>query len=549
MQVATFAEVFQYTMFAQAGKRALLQDLGASPFPAPPFPQTTIDDSVADILPVWHFDHDAAKTPAKVTNLTCLCRGMGNGRMTVATAVTLESAGIKTAQGLDIDLPLTPDFVIQKGYLKSSKLGAGAHFLHPLQAEIDRSMSVVFGYEFKDGPSAKPVKITEAAMDSNEFMPQAGVQPSAVTVGKGQRAKVVLAPLRVVVFFSFVTAKERADFEPGGILGAGRVWPHVMIMANRDLAETSSVIHVQRPTSLSMDRGDHSTHADMNLTIESAFFSDNNTFISVAPGGPPSPYWHELFSNYDVGVTSGTIRAVDPLEKGGSISGAVQVLDFFKNYVPSTITRVPGQGAYDNVHVAPTMKSPVASRHPTYQLDRIYMAPFCEHDCLHVHWRWSVTNTVQPVFGWAAKGPDPRIPGEPYKVAGTPMVASNQTVGIENTGPNSFRYHAKAVGLDGISASPPIPPGTFSLFFHHGMAYAISLTSFKIRALDALIDTLAGTKLEPDIELPASLSTPTRYWRLRFDGIDLPDFPGVTDIVKERKLTLNLPQLLKRASP
>jgi hypothetical protein len=545
--VATFAEVFQYSMFAQAGKRASFKDLGAAPFPAPPFPQQSIDDSLAQSLPVWHFEHDAASTPNKVTNLTCLCRGMGNGRMTVATAVTFENAGIKTVQGVDIDLPLTPDFVIQKGYLKTGKLAAGAHFLYPLQAEIDLSMSVVFGYEFKDGPGAQPIKIPEAALDSNDFMPQAGIQASPITVGRGQRAKVVVAPLRVIVCFSFVTAKERSDFEPGGILGAGRVWPHVMIMANRDIAEASSAIHVERPTALTMDRGDHAKHADMNLTIESAFFADNNTEIQLAKSGNPSPYWDDLFGVYDVGVTSGTIRAVDPQEKGGSIAGAVQTLDFLgASYTPRSTPRLKGQGAYDNLHVAPTMKSSAAASHPGFTLDRIYMAPFCEHDCLHTHWRWAQYNKVKHVFGWAPQGPDPRIPGEPYKVAGSPMVPVNQIVNVETTGPNSFRYRAKAVGVDGVAASPAIPSGTFSLFFHHGMAYAISLAFVQVQLLDSAIDAIAIAKNEPSIGSTATLSTPIRYWRLRFGGVDL---SLAADIVNERLVVLDRSKVLGRASP
>src|SRR6185369_12503150 len=136
------------TMFAQAGQRTSVSNIGAVPFPAPPIPEKTIPDEQAALHAIWHFDHDAGKDPARVKNLTCLARGMGSGRMTVATAVTLEHAGIKLAQGGDIDLLLTPAFVIHKGYLKRGSLGANAHFLYPLQAELDVSMLVVFGYEF-----------------------------------------------------------------------------------------------------------------------------------------------------------------------------------------------------------------------------------------------------------------------------------------------------------------------------------------------------------------------------------------------------------------
>src|SRR5258706_6648538 len=134
-------------MFAHAAKLTRAgANLDAKPFPKPALPQSFVSDSQAPRLPIWHFDHDASATPALVSNLTCVSRGMGNGRMTVATAVTLEQAAVKTmpspdgkAQSVDIDLPLTPAFVIQKMYLKTSTLNADSHFLYPLPAEIDLS--------------------------------------------------------------------------------------------------------------------------------------------------------------------------------------------------------------------------------------------------------------------------------------------------------------------------------------------------------------------------------------------------------------------------
>jgi hypothetical protein len=542
-EVATFADVFGYTLWAQAARRTSFSDVGASPFPEPAASKIEVSDFLARFLPVWHFDHDAKGSPATIRNLTCLARGMGNGRMTVADAITLEKAAIKTADGTDIDLPLDPSFVVTPGYLKKSHLVAGANFLYPLETEIDVSMAVTFGYEFKSGPRAKPVKFSDASMDSTEFMPAPGATQKPPNVGAGQRAKVVVAPLRVIVCFSFVTAKERADFEPGELLGAGRVWPHVLIMANRDLQECSTTVHVQRPANFNMIGGDHTKHADMNNAIESALFADHNAPPHKTFGNP-EPYWSNLFAAYDVAVTSGTIRAVDPLEKGGAVAGAVQVLgDDKTTYLPVAVAREPHQGAYDNVHTAPTMRSSALTPPASFFLDRIYMAPFCEHDCLHTHWRWSRDNTKPSVFGWADGQQDPRVPGTPYKQAGSPMVPSNQTVNLISTGPSSFRYQAKAVGVDGVDASSRIPAGTFSIFFHHGMAYAIQLDSILINALDLKIDKDAA--FEPGLGLPpagfAVTSTPVRYWRLRFGG--------TTTAIRERLKVVDRPKLLARASP
>jgi len=177
----------------------------------------------------------------------------------------------------------------------------------------------------------------------------------------------------------------------------------------------------------------------------------------------------------------------------------------------------------------------------------ISMAPFCVHDCLHTHWRWATSNTVKPVFGWSKVSSDPRIPGQPYLVAGAPMVPANQTVTMTMTSPSSFRYDAKAVGTDGINRSPAIPSGTFSLFFHHGMAYAISLSSAQIQLLDSLIDGNALRRNEPGVGATATLHTPIRYWRLRFGGDDV--FLSDTDKVNERSKVVARAKLLARASP
>jgi hypothetical protein len=542
--VATFGEVFQYTMFFQAGRGGNPNDLGVSPFQKPPIPAFTVSDTVALTQAVWHFEHEASTAPQLVKNLTCIARGMGNGRMTVAKAITFESARIVTVKGTDIDLPLTPAFRLQHAYLKTGKLAANGHFLYPLQAQIDQSMVVTFGYEFAGGPGSPPTTIAKDALESADFMPNPS--PSANQVGAGQQQTVVVGPLRVLVFVSLMTGKERADFEPGGILGAGRVWPHVMIMANWDIAQASAVIHVERPSSLTMDGGDHSKHADMNNGIEAAFFADNNA-PPLLPGSKPSPFWDDLFDVTELGKSTGTVRAVDPAEKGGAITGAIQRLNTDGvTYRAASIVREKRQGAYDNTHVAPTMRSSATpTEPPDFQLKKIYMAPFCEHDCLHTHWRWSKDNKLNSVFGWAATGKDPRVPGEPYKVVGTPMVAHNQTVDVESTSLSSFKYRAKAVGLDGIDSKKPIPAGTFSTFFHHGMAYAIALNSNEIKLLDALIDSKAVKDGEPSLGVlnTAVLSNAVRYWRLRFGGDDA---VFSQQIVNERLKVIDRAKVLAR---
>lgn len=460
----------------------------------------------------------------------------------MCSAITYQDVRVVTAQGVTIDLPLTPGFVIQKAYLKSGQIVPGRHVLYPLPAEIDVSMLTAFGFDFPGGPGAAPVVTPQDALASPSFMPNPASTPP---VGAGQHLKVTLAPLRVIVFVSLVTGKERADFEPGALLGAGRVWPHVMVIANRDLNEVHATVHVERPKKLTMAGGDHTKHAEMNDTIEAAFYADNNREVTIAT--QPSPFWDDLFDGFDVGVASGTIRAVDPAETGGTLSGAIQRLkDDGVSYSASTVERLPSQGAYDNVHIAPTMKSTATpTEPPDHQLKRIFMAPFCEHDCLHMHWRWAGYHTKTFVLGWSGAVADARVPGTPYKTAGTPMVPANQFVDIESTAVNSVKYVAKASGERAPGPSPPIPAGTFSIFFHHGMAYSIVLNSALIHAVDVLIDSTSGLKDEPFLGVTekAVTSAAVRYWRLRFGGDSVTFAPN---IVNERLKVISRAKLLAR---
>lgn len=238
---------------------------------------------------------------------------------------------------------------------------------------------------------------------------------------------------------------------------------------------------------------------------------------------------------------------MDPRETGGTLSGAIQRLKSDGvNYKPDTIERLPAQGAYDNVHIAPTMKSSATpTEPPDHQLKRIFMAPFCEHDCLHMHWRWAGYHTKSFVHGWSGDVGDARVPGTPYKAPGAPMVPANQFVNVESTALNSVKYVAKAVGERAPGPSPPIPAGTFSIFFHHGMAYAIVLDSVLIHGVDVLIDSTSGGRDEPFLGLTekAVTSVPVRYWRLRFGG-DARAF--APNIVNERLKVINRAKVLAR---
>jgi len=130
----------------------------------------------------------------------------------------------------------------------------------------------------------------------------------------------------------------------------------------------------------------------------------------------------------------------------------------------SDFDKLAGQGAYDNLHLAPRMKftSKVATG-PT--IPDIVMAPFCIHDCFHTHTRWGTLNGGLPESNQGFSG---RVP---YQVSGAPLVPGNQTVWISLTKTGSttgFEYRGSQAGT--------ILPGTWSVINHHGSAYALEVT-------------------------------------------------------------------------
>ena len=105
-----------------------------------------------------------------------------------------------------------------------------------------------------------------------------------------------------------------------------------------------------------------------------------------------------------------------------------------------------GQGEFDNVHIAPKMFVPASAidwpdfgvagppsmRRAYESVKEITMAPFCVHDCLHMHVRWGEwigTNvfTSDPAFrGWV--GDD--LPNDDNG-SGLPLVPANQKITLK----------------------------------------------------------------------------------------------------------------------
>jgi hypothetical protein len=116
-----------------------------------------------------------------------------------------------------------------------------------------------------------------------------------------------------------------------------------------------------------------------------------------------------------------------------------------------------------------------------YGLENVAMAPFCIHDCFHMHWRWSNGPDDPQVKGWVAN--------RPFAKAGAPLlVPGNQGVTLEMHSPVSFTYTAKAEGC---------PASEWEIILHHCGAYALSVGTKGKLARAAVLDSIPGRWISP----------------------------------------------------
>ena len=555
--MASLDDLLSKTMLFTAAKdagidpKSLKLGAGAPIAFKPPYePPPAVDDIDPATQAVWHWKHDPG-APAKVEALTAFVRAAGpkGMPMPVCPRIEVESVTIKVRADDDtLELPLTSKYVLTKFFLNGGTIKGGGSGWWRLPANVDRSMLIVFGYELQRASGVAPKPIDPAVIESlgPHFFPDpdvpasdpdAAAAPSShiappAIVGIHQSVTAYVAPTWVIVTFGLTTCKERADFEPGEVLGAGRIYPHVMVTCNVAAAQVESKIHVVRPgTTMVHD-------AEMKPNMGSILITDTNAERSIFPEFMTSfgviPVWSNFFDYYDLNPPLGKEYCFVNPDKTGSrnVVGGIQREDSL--HVPSlyekssTFVKLPRQGEFDNLHVAPRMKY----AHRGLLIDDIVMAPFCEHDCLHTHMRWGKPGPTIPFSNLGFVG------RQPLTQEGAPTVPANQEVFVSLTSPTSFRYRAVARG--------PVQPATFSVFFHHGSGYALAIASpakvfgakgavkaYAIASRDPYVRIKPGVVLIPPFTLPIpdvdmehadpTDSTAAFYQRLQFMGTNSPD--------------------------
>jgi hypothetical protein len=339
------------------------------------------------------------------------------------------------------------------------------------------------------------------------------------------------------VVLSFSTFRERADFEPGGIVGMCKLFPHIMVRASVELQSVRASIRLDRPAKTKQFDSGNSDVApgccerDSYEEIGSILVTDSNE----DPAGyndMQKPFWSGVFSHYEVDpekrLGGQRLRVVDTakpskrtIEKCGS-----RKLAFWPSPI-TDIEKMPRQGEFDNFHLAPRLKLRdvgvfVSSVEGTlgfreldsakWKLDPIVMAPFCSYDCFHFHWRWSVNDTEKWVLGWGEAGP--------HSTPGVPMVAPNQDVDVVIHGPGSFTYSAHAQRHAGTQSAAPsnIKALEWTVVMHHGGAYASAVADFRLSKSGALKAVLAIMNT-----MPLSLNVISVFYRRVPNGSQIID--------------------------
>jgi hypothetical protein len=496
--MASLKELLKATMLS-VGAQGLLA------YRRPPFPIRTPepiiddadDDDVYTTNSIWDFGNPKyCDAGVRVENVSCRVRSMNYMNMPVLREIEWGPVIVRSPDFGDVTLPLTDQFRIFGHYASDLSIKASTSGYWQLRANIDQGFEMIFGYEIPwQLVSSKPTPTSLSVEDwkSDQLMPDGDFSVLPADPGGVGLATLRLPPLRIVVVVSLVCCKERFDFVPGNLLGAARLYPLLMVVASSPLDSISASVKLTRPAKAAHTKMDGET---MTGNIGSAMFTDRNN-----PG--LSPAWDNIFDYYLIDPPAAAYTLVTPSDTGAptTIPRAVTVHEP-SGSTKRNVKKVAGQGEFDNLHIAPRM---VLSEKGRTELnagatgDEITMAPFCIHDCFHMHWRWSADFDDTFSKGWSGQAP--------FAKPGAPLVPGNQGVRLEMLSATSFRYTATAV--------EPVP-GQWQVVMHHGAAYAVNAdwkaTFFKWIETGELPGYPDEFNLMPDIDKTWAKV----YWGLRY---------------------------------
>ncbi len=530
---------------------------------------------------LWDFEHDGG-TPHRVRNVTCRVRETGYKNMQVLDELLFGFEESNTFQpqvrvvlegGTNLDLPLSATYLHSRWAVTGGHIAEGSSTLYPLEAHLDNAVVLAFAYELGSGGAFHAYQPPEGDVgelaieelrgsspvdtESNRWMTRAKTgdfmpsgEETAARAGVGGSADVSIAPPRILVMLSFAVMRERADFEPGGIVGMGRAYPHVLIKASVPVKSKHAAVKFTRPSaSTELDAGDGTvvgTCCEAGSTIGSLLVADANE----NPWGPDNAfkgYWSGTFSYVEVDPNTrlhdhvlNVVRRDKPTTRTVTGCGRRDLPDMPPMFDLTDIEKRPRQGEFDNIHVSPRLRlratelqamgltgrywAPITSR-SAMRLDDIVMAPFCAHDCFHQHWRWSPNSNMVAGINLWSKGW--AVGGNPHSEEGVPLTPPNHDVQLVVHAPNVWTYleHALPTHDPAEDATGTIAARRTEIFCYAGAAFAQGIVTWRhvtATVIDAnmavvridstarLFRDAAGTELRPFSNSPAL------YWTMRF---------------------------------
>ena len=333
----------------------------------------------------------------------------------------------------------------------------------------------VYGYKLTNSGKITPIPTSEANnfsdFDSDEDIIKNAFN-DAVNIDipfigkifgsstKGKETALHVASPRFLVCISLICCDSEKRFEPKKVLDAARIYPLTMIKANR-LVKSTQLIE----TSITLTRGKkanghhHGMTDQMSADRSIALFADRNIKFHGAPE------WDNVFDYYDVKPTS-TYSVVDPRRAGPRkdfFNRKVARSSFgdsvFYHYDNSEVIKEPRQGDFDNVHIAPKM---ILKDH------EVVMAPICQHDCFHTHFRWgSALGEDKHLQGWSSL--------LPFQSQGAPLVPQDQQISLLPINTNDvcgYKYTARIINANF--------PRLTQFIFHHGSAYGLNVDDWLV---------------------------------------------------------------------
>lgn len=539
--MTTLREILDETMTFVAAKHA-----GAEPVPlsgefecpkAKPVVGATGMDIHEDTVrnnAIWEFEYDTAK-PGRFRNVTIRSRGMGmNYAMPVPVYQRVEFSDAEVVRdGVKVSLPIDEAYVVGAWWLRAGRIPRNSWTLWHLEARVDPSVVVALAYQIDCG-EVRPLTLEEIDALGDNFMPPKSLRPRILELIAGEDPPhwVCVGPSRYLLVLELCPHKEHDDFVPGGMMGFARLHPHAFLVGNDDFIDSFEITITMRRPAKAMTHGD----PEMQEEIGTLLVTDANDVHALIDTAAPVlrdlrafPYTDVLYDYYETEYATELAKR-DPgshdhlAQRTGEVTladarwqGPRTIRNVITRNTPLVwggvdVRKVPRQGHFDNVHLAPRMRiafDDVGGNR--VELNDVVMMNQCLHDCTHMHVRWSefLDDADAHLMTWGWKN------GEPFAAPGAPAVPENQTVFASFPDKHTLRYRA-------LAEHPK--PGEIQVICHHGLAYAVGEwpsvpSGIKREALLGLIRMKAQVAFEPwwrEMVDGLTMTWAMFYWRVRF---------------------------------